>query len=107
MATERWDYHAVRRNLELMVEEVEWMSRVDQSILEFMIRCDEGRALLTPKVIAENIHYTRSYVGNRLRDPLMKYGLVNAQGSGFYRLTDDGRAYLAGDLDASQLEPRQ
>lgn len=44
----------------------------------------------------------------RAVEPLVAHGLVerldNADGADHYRITDRGRAYLAGELDADELE---
>ena len=40
-------------------------------------------------------------------DPLESHGLIRSEGtedSKFFEITDQGHAYLAGDLDASELE---
>lgn len=36
---------------------------------------------------------------------LVDYGLVTRVKRGYYEVTADGEAYLAGDLDASTLSP--
>ena len=79
---------------------VDWMTRADDYILEFL---DEKDIKATPRVISANIDYTHQYVNERLK-PLRENGLVENTGDGLYRITDRGRAYLAGELDADDLE---
>lgn len=83
---------------------VSWMSRVDSYILEFMNECDNGNALLSPKVISHNINYTGNYVNKRLREELVPRGLVIDEGNGLYRLTDKGKMAARGDLDPEELD---
>lgn len=71
----------------------------DDRILEVL---DSGLRL-TPAVIAENIDKSRTHVSRRLSD-LTDHGLVEKPKRGYYELTDRGRAYLAGELDAADLE---
>lgn len=76
------------------------MTRADDYILEFL---DEKDILATPRVVSANIEYTHQYVNERMK-PLRDHGLVETEGDGLYRITDRGRAYLAGDLEAEDLE---
>ena len=78
---------------------VEWMTRADDYILEFL---DETDIVATPQVIAANIDYSRQYVNQRIR-LLADNDLVQNTGDGLYRITDRGRAYLEGELDADEL----
>jgi DNA-binding HxlR family transcriptional regulator len=78
------------------------MRPVDERILETMR--DEGN--LTPQAV-DNLDVTsRSHASVRLSE-LARAGLVErvADTEGLYRLTDDGRAFLDEDLDASTLDP--
>lgn len=72
----------------------------DDRILE-LIR-EEGGA--TVKVIADNekIRVSRSTVSRRCAT-LAEKGLLKKIGEGAYIITDDGEAYLDGELDASEL----
>jgi predicted transcriptional regulator len=79
---------------------VDWMTRADDYILEFL---DETDIVATPQVIAANIDYSRQYVNQRIR-ALEDNDLVQNTGNGLYRITDRGRDYLAGELDASELD---
>lgn len=81
------------------------MSRVDIFILEFMYACKSGDALLSPKVIATNINYQRSYVNKRLRNTLVPATLVSDEGNGLYKLTSKGKLVAEGDLEPSDVEP--
>lgn len=77
----------------------DWMTQTDEVILETMR--DEGN--MTPQALADTFDITAA---NYARDRLSKmgrYGLVEKIGRGLYRLTDDGRAFLDEDLDASTL----
>lgn len=75
----------------------------DDYILEVL---DSGLGL-TPAVIAWNIDKGRTTVQKRLT-PLASAGLIErVDEKGYYKLTDDGRAYLEGDLDADDLEPAE
>jgi len=78
----------------------DWMQNpTDDRILEVL---DSGLEL-GPAAIAHNIDRTRSWVSQRL-SVLVEYGLVTESKPGYYGLTDDGRRYLAGELDASNLD---
>jgi|AntRauMinimDraft_4_1070384.scaffolds.fasta_scaffold12573_2 Mn-dependent DtxR family transcriptional regulator len=79
---------------------VEWMNQTDDRILELL---DESDLILTPAVMARNLDYTRNWVSRRV-GKLESAGLVEPIDSGYYRISDRGRAYLAGDLDADELE---
>lgn len=77
----------------------EWMTRTDDEILEYLLEERAG----TPKRIADVIEKHNNYVNARL-SILAEYGLVDKPSRGFYTITDLGEAYLAGELDASELE---
>jgi Mn-dependent DtxR family transcriptional regulator len=77
------------------------MSSTDEQILETMR--DEGN--MTPQALDERFNVTAAnYARDRLSE-MRRYGLVEKLARGLYRLTDDGRAFLNEDLDASELEP--
>ncbi|MFC7079202.1 MarR family transcriptional regulator [Halorussus caseinilyticus] len=57
---------------------------------------------LSPGCIAVNIDYNNDYVGTRCRK-LVEAGLLEKEGQ-YYSISEKGRAYLAGELDASELE---
>ena len=83
-----------------MHREVDWMMRVDHYILECLGKCPELE--LTPSVVASNIDYSRSYVGNRIRD-LVKTGLVENRGDGYYQISEIGIQYVNNELSAEEL----
>ncbi len=74
----------------------------DDRILEIL---EESGLILSPAIISANLDLTRQHVSSRLSE-LQEHGLVESAetGRGHYRITDRGRAYLAGDLDADELE---
>lgn len=79
------------------------VTRADYYILEFLERVD---GVQKPVCIAPNIGppdgYNSKYVGERCRH-LRDLGLVERVGEGMYQITDRGRAYLDGTLDAADL----
>lgn len=85
-----------------MRRSAEWMVRSDDRILEVLR--DEGN--LTPSVAAHYCDLSRKWASKRLLK-MAEFGLVahvGPQSAGLYRITEDGRAYLAEDLDASTLD---
>jgi hypothetical protein len=80
----------------------EWMKPIDDPILE-TIR-DEGN--LTPQALDDFDVTVADYAGKRCK-VLAEYGLLEQISRGLYRLTDDGRAYLDEELDASTLDPAE
>ncbi len=87
-----------------MVERVEWLSPIDYEILQFY---EEHDILASAKVVSANIDYSRNYA-NRRFSTLRKADLLRKdEETGLFGLTDDARAFLAGDLDADDLEPIQ
>ncbi|ARS89859.1 hypothetical protein [Natrarchaeobaculum aegyptiacum] len=81
-----------------MRKRADWMTRTDDEILEYLDEQGAG----TPKAIADAIDRNNQYIGVRCRT-LASYGLVEKPSRGFYVITDDGRSYLEGELDASKL----
>ena len=77
------------------------MTQGDDRILETL---ESSGLVLSPRVIAENTDYTRNYINKRMRK-LRENGLVDRVDDGLYRISDKGSAYLAGELDADDLEP--
>lgn len=86
-----------------MVERVRWMSPIDYEILLFF---EEHDIFVSPKVLGANIDYDRQYTSKRCRK-LMDEGILQKDESGLYTLTEKGRRFLAGDLDASELESEE
>lgn len=79
---------------------VDWMTRADDYILEFLAN---HSIIASPRVISANIDYSHQYVNERMK-PLRENSLVENTGDGLYKITERGRDYLAGDLDAEDLE---
>jgi len=82
-----------------MRQPAEWMVPSDDRILELLE--DEGN--LTPRAIEDFGGPVAGHAQDRLPQ-LARYGLVTRISRGLYRITDQGRAYLDGDLDVSTLE---
>ena len=80
-----------------------WMTMADR-ILEYLAEHDSG----TPKQISQTDGYLwgRSYTHQRCT-ALRNYGLIRHLGNGVHVITEEGEQYLAGDLDASELEPEE
>lgn len=78
-----------------------WMVLLDDRILEFLQ--EEGPKIPSKIANDDRIHYGDQYVGDRCRK-LSEYGLLENIGNGVYVITEQGKQYLAGDLDASELE---
>lgn len=74
----------------------DWMSLVDDRILEYIHEHDSG----SPKQMKEEgrIRYSRQHIARRCRK-LAEKGLLKHLGNGVYVITDDGEAYLKGELD--------
>ncbi|ELY42553.1 MULTISPECIES: helix-turn-helix domain-containing protein [Natronorubrum] len=80
----------------------DWMQQpTDDRVLEAL---DSSGLILSPAVLAKNIERSREEVTRRL-SALVDYGLVTRVERGYYEITDLGEQYLAGDLDAADLEP--
>ena len=83
------------------------MTGNDDSILEFL---GEHDVALPPRGLEINLQREGAGISartiNRRLKELQKDGLVEKidEKSGYYAITDKGRAYLEGDLDASELE---
>lgn len=81
------------------------MTPVDRDVLEVLRNEGNHELVLTPRLIAENIDWERNTVRRHVRT-LAEHGLVEHydEAAGIYQLTDRGRAYLAGELAAEELE---
>lgn len=86
------------------------MNEIDDAILEFFEEQAEG-VVLSPSLVWWNlaeertvIDKSRETVARRMRN-LPARGLLKKVDTdrAYYRLTEKGRAYLAGDLDADDL----
>jgi len=80
----------------------DWMTIADERILEYLSTTETS----TPKKMADSgdVRFSRQYIGERCRK-LADYGLVQHLGNGVYRITDGGKSYLEGKLDARHLDP--
>jgi predicted transcriptional regulator len=78
------------------------MTLVDDRVLEY-IR-EHGSGSPTEMKREGPIRYSRQYVDRRCRE-LAKRGLLQHLGNGVYVITDEGEAYLDGNLDTQGLEP--
>ncbi|GAB7017202.1 transcriptional regulator [Halostagnicola bangensis] len=58
---------------------------------------------MNPTTIGRNIDRDRTGVSRRL-SVLVECNLVNKVDEGYYKITDLGKQYLSGDLDADELE---
>jgi DNA-binding transcriptional ArsR family regulator len=82
---------------------VSWMTKSDDAILELL---GEAGIAIPPTAIAFNIeNISRPTVDRRL-PKLEEAGLVKRyeEPQGYTEITEQGRQYLSGDLDASELE---
>lgn len=84
----------------------QWMVALDERILEFLDEYGNHQ----PAQVAEQLNelgagmeYHPKYIGRRCR-ALSEAGLVMNIGNGVYSITDEGRAFLVGDLDAGTLD---
>ena len=83
-----------------MREPAPWMQMpIDDRILEALAT---SGLVLSPSVIAFNIDKARSEVNRRL-SVLVDHGLVERVKRGYYKITETGEEYLAGDLDPDEL----
>lgn len=76
------------------------MNQTDDRILELL---DESDLLLSPSVIAVNLDYARNWVSRRL-SKLDDAGLVERSDGSYYYITENGRRYLTGEIEGSELE---
>ena len=79
---------------------VEWMNQTDNRVLDLL---EESDLILSPAVAAINLDYSRNWVSRRM-SKLEDAGLIEKVDGGYYQITDRGRAYLEGELDADDLE---
>lgn len=83
-----------------MRRSADWMDPVDDRILESV----REHGNLSPKALKELGVTSKSHACRRCR-VLGRYGLLEQITRGLYGMTDEGRAYLNEELDASALEP--
>lgn len=72
---------------------------IDDRILEALAT---SGLVLSPSVIAFNIDKSRSEVNRRL-SALVEHGLVERVKRGYYKITELGEQYLAGEIDPDSL----
>ena len=82
---------------------VSWIVRSDPPILELLDECDLA---LPPAVIHYNIDRVSHPTVKRRIAVMLEHDFVRKvdERGGYYRITDRGRAYLAGELDVEDLE---
>lgn len=94
---------------------VPWMNETDDAILEFFeeLASAEFRVCLAPTPVwlnltqeLEVLEKSRDTVSRRM-GKLAEMGLLERvdEKRGYYRITDMGLAYVAGELDADNLTP--
>ena len=88
------------RYTHLMRQSAPWMTIWDDRILE--IAEEEGSVRAPTLVESKYMHISRSQISRRLRK-LKDRGLLNDLGNGVYSLSQEGKQYLEGQLDASEL----
>lgn len=85
-----------------MYREVEWLKPSDYPILQEMEKYDGWH---TPKSLSLNLPNTRNWLGQRCRELAAHQLVERHESEPGYRITEKGKAFLAGDLDPSDLEP--
>ena len=95
-------YFAPLAQITTMRLDAEWMTRADGRILELL--AEAGPHPPSRMAADDRLRFGAEYVGRRCREHLVPYGLVRNLGNGVYQITEDGRAYLDGELDAAELE---
>ena len=78
----------------------DWMSIWDDRILEYISENDGGSV----GEIADHdlIRVSQPHVSRRCKT-LAEHGLLRALGNGVYVITEEGKCYLDGELDAEDL----
>jgi len=84
-----------------MRKSADWMVLADDRILEYLQENESG----TPKEMEDSglVRFSSQYIGQRCKK-LVDYGLVRHLGNGVYIITEKGKNYLDGELDADELE---
>lgn len=82
---------------------VSWMTKSDPAILEVF---EEAGIAIPPAVAEYNLKGVSKSTIKRRLPVLVEHNLLRKvdEERGYYQITDLGRAYLAGDLDAEDLE---
>jgi len=84
-----------------MRKSASWMTIWDDRILEIMR--ENGPTSPTPLERHEYIHIGKSGISKRL-NRMSKHGLVQELGNGVYSITESGKMYLDGDINAEDLD---
>jgi predicted transcriptional regulator len=81
------------------------MTPADRAILERLRNEGNDELVLTPAMISVNTDYARTTVREHMA-MLLERGLIEYydEERAIYRLSARGRAYLAGEIDADELE---
>lgn len=88
-----------------MHRDVEWLSRADVTILEFLHAARDTRgnpSIQRPTTISDNTGLERKYVGQRCRH-LVDHDLVEKVDRGKYRLDDRGEQLMTGEIRPHEL----
>lgn len=82
---------------------VDWMTKSDPAILELF---EETGLAMPPAVVSYNIEGVSHPTVKRRLPILRDKGLLRSVSDkrGYYEISEQGRAYLAGELDADDLE---
>jgi hypothetical protein len=80
----------------------DWMTIADDRLLEYIAEHETA----TPTEMADSdlVRFQRVHLQRRCKK-LEKYELVRQVGNGVYMLSEEGRQYLDGELDAAELDP--
>lgn len=78
----------------------DWMVRADDRIMEHLRENGPD----TPKSMADSdrVRFSRQYINQRCK-LLVSYGLLLHLGNGVYDVTEQGEAYLDGEMDVRTL----
>ncbi|WP_256394139.1 hypothetical protein [Natronoarchaeum rubrum] len=88
-----------------MHRQIEWLTRADVTILEFLHAARDTRgnpAIQSPAIISDNTGLSRKHVGNRCRH-LADHDLVEKVERGRYRLADKGERLMSGRIQPRDL----
>lgn len=77
-----------------------WQSAPDDRILEIAAEDEDGIVKVGNLADHDYVHVGQSQVSRRCKK-LAEHGLLRNIGDGVYVITDEGRAYLDGEYDAS------
>lgn len=89
-----------------MRKHADWMVPLDERIMEFLNETGNHPPSAIRDELADagvDLDYSANYVNMRCRR-LSEPSLLANVGGGTYSITDDGEAFLRGDLDAGTLD---